>query len=156
MASANFWVGIGNLCRDPELRYTANDRAVGKIIVAVNRKFTHHGQEREETSYIECELWGKVAESVGKMLGKGSPVYIEGRLKTDRWEKNGETHSKLIVVAHRCQFLGKPRNRGRTDEGEAHPGEQRHSAHEEPDFGVDPNDNLQGLEDQGVKDECPF
>ena len=154
MPSANIWIGIGNLTRDPELRQTKNGKSVGTIIVAVNRSFTSDGRDREETCYVDCELWGKLAETANAYLAKGSPVYVEGRLRTDRWEKNGETHSKLRCVAHRVQFLGRPRHQSDDEDAAATPYEHRLPPDEEPDFPVDPQDNLPGVSDgQG---DCPF
>lgn len=108
MASYNRVILMGNLTRDPELRYTAGQTAVSDVGLAVNdRRKGNDGQWIEETTFVEVTLWGRTAEVAGEYLSKGSPVLIEGRLKLDTWEnKEGEKRSKLHVVCERMQMLG--------------------------------------------------
>ena len=97
---------MGNLTRDVELRHTAGNQPVGNFGIAVNRRYTTgEGEKREEVTFVDCEAWGKTAETMSKYLAKGRPVFIEGRLKLDQWEKEGQKHSKLKVVVEGFQFI---------------------------------------------------
>lgn len=107
MASYNRVVLVGNLTRDPELRFTPGNTAVSEIGLAVNdRRKSASGEWVEETTFVDVTLWGRTAEVANEYLSKGSSVLIEGRLKLDTWEKEGKKHSKLRVVAERMQMLG--------------------------------------------------
>ena len=107
MASFNRVILLGNVTRDPELRYIANGTAVTDIGLAVNdRRKTATGEWVEETTFIDVTLWGRTAEVAGEYVTKGSPLLIEGRLKLDTWEKDGKKNSKLRVVGERMQLLG--------------------------------------------------
>jgi len=107
MASYNRVVLVGNLTRDPELRYIPSGTAVADIGLAVNdRRKNQNGEWVEETQFIDVTLWARTAEVAGEYLSKGSSVLIEGRLKYDTWEKDGQKHSKLRVVGERMQMLG--------------------------------------------------
>jgi single-strand DNA-binding protein len=107
MASYNRVILLGNLTRDPDLRYVANNMAVTDIGLAVNdRRKNANGEWIEETTFVDVTLWGRTAEVASEYLGKGSPVLIEGRLKLDTWEKDGQKRSKLRVVGERMQMLG--------------------------------------------------
>jgi single-strand DNA-binding protein len=99
---------IGNLTRDPDLKYTPGNQAVCEIGLAVNRKYrTKEGEDREETTFVDCEAWGKQAEVLKQYMTKGKPLFIEGRLKLDTWEdKDGGKRSKMRVVIENFQFLG--------------------------------------------------
>lgn len=98
---------MGNLTRDVELRHTSGNQAVANIGIAVNRRFrTSDGENREETTFVDCEAWGRTAETMAKYLSKGRPVFIEGRLKLDSWQdKEGNNRSKLRVVVETFQFI---------------------------------------------------
>lgn len=106
MASFNRVVLVGNITRDPELRYIPSGTAVSDITLAVNDRVKRNDQWVEETTFVDVTLWGRTAEVANEYLSKGSPVLIEGRLKLDRWEKDGQKHSKLRVVGERMQMLG--------------------------------------------------
>ena len=109
MASLNKVFLIGNLTRDPELRYTPNGKAVVNFGIAVNRRFTDSsGEKREETCFVRVVVFGKQAESCNQYLTKGRLVFVEGRLQYRSWETNGEKRSSLDVIAERVQFLGVP------------------------------------------------
>jgi single-strand DNA-binding protein len=97
---------VGNLTRDPELRYIPSGTAVSDIGLAVNDRIKRGDQWVEEATFVDITLWGRTAEIANEYLSKGSPVLIEGRLKLDRWEKDGQKHSKLKVVGDRLQMLG--------------------------------------------------
>ncbi|MEN6407697.1 MAG: single-stranded DNA-binding protein [Thermoguttaceae bacterium] len=107
MASFNRVILVGNLTRDPELRYLASGTAVTDIGLAVNdRRKNANGEWIDETTFVDVTLWGRTAEVVSEYLSKGSPVLIEGRLKLDSWEtQDGQKRSKLKVVGERMQML---------------------------------------------------
>lgn len=99
---------MGNLTRDPELRHTQSNMAVATIGLAVNRRWRDQGgEQREETTFVDCEAWGKTAETMCQYLAKGRPVFIEGRLRLDTWQDkaSGENRSKLKVVVENFQFV---------------------------------------------------
>lgn len=107
MANFNKVILMGNLTKDPEVRYVPSGTAVGDLTIAVNRKYkSSSGDEQEETCFVNITVWGRQAETCGEYLRKGRPILVEGRLKQDRWEKDGQKHSRLGVVAERVQFLG--------------------------------------------------
>ncbi len=107
MASYNRVVLVGNLTRDPELRYIPSGTAVTEVGLAVNdRRKNASGEWIDETTFVDITLWGRQAEIASEYLNKGSSVLIEGRLKLDTWEKDGKKNSKLRVVGERMQMLG--------------------------------------------------
>ncbi|MGC1479491.1 MAG: single-stranded DNA-binding protein [Chthoniobacterales bacterium] len=108
MANVNKVILIGNLTRDIELKYTPKGTAVAEVGLAVNRNYTVEGDKREETTFVDVELWGRMAELAGQYLAKGRQVYFEGRLKQDTWEDktSGAKRSKLKMVAENMQFIG--------------------------------------------------
>ena len=109
MASLNQVFLVGNLVRDPELRYTPGGDAVANLRIAANRVYnTREGEKKEETCFVTVVVWRKQAEVCGEYLSKGSPVLVEGRLQSRSWETSeGEKRSTLEVVARRVQFLGR-------------------------------------------------
>src|SRR5271170_6595373 len=112
MASYNKVLLMGNLTRDPEVKYTPKGTALANLGLAVNRVYTTEGgEQKEEVTFIDIEVWGRQAETAGQYLSKGRPVFVEGRLKLDSWEdkESGQKRNKLKVVAERVQFLGSPR-----------------------------------------------
>ncbi len=115
MASFNKVILLGNLTRDPEVRYTPKGTAVTELGMAVNRVYTaENGEKREETTFVDVTLWGRTAEIAGEYLKKGRPVFIEGRLQLDTWDdkQSGQKRSKLKVVGEGLQLLGAPRGAG--------------------------------------------
>ena len=111
MASYNKVMLIGNLTRDPEVRYTPKGSAVCDIGLAVNRVYSSEsGEKVEEVTFVDVVLWGKTAELAGKYLHKGRPVFIEGRLQMDSWEdkQTGQKRTRMRVVGEQMQFLGSP------------------------------------------------
>ena len=109
MANLNKVLLMGNLTRDPEVRYTPKGTAVTELGIAVNRIYTgENGEKREEVTFVDVTVWGRTAENVGEYLRKGRPVFIEGRLQLDSWEdkQSGQKRNKLKVVADNVQFLG--------------------------------------------------
>ena len=115
MASFNKVILLGNLTRDPEVRYTPKGSAVCDLGVAVNRVYTlDNGEKREEVTYVDVTLWARLAEIAGEYLKKGRPVFIEGRLQLDTWDdkQSGQKRSKLRVIGETMQLLGSPGGRG--------------------------------------------
>lgn len=110
MASLNKVMLIGNVTRDPELKYTPKGSAVTDLGLAVNRSYTNQatGEKVEETTFVDVELWGRLAEIAGEYAKKGRPVFIEGRLRMDSWEdkQSGQKRSRLKVTAEGLQLLG--------------------------------------------------
>jgi len=109
MASFNKVILMGNLTRDPELRYTPKGTAVAKLGLAVNRSWRNaEGQQQDETTFVDVDAFGKQAETLGQYMQKGRPILIEGRLKLDQWEdKNtGQNRSKLGVILEKFSFVG--------------------------------------------------
>jgi single-strand DNA-binding protein len=109
MSSYNKVMLMGNLTRDPEVRYTPKGSAVCDIGLAVNRNYsTDSGEKREEVTFVDVTLWGRVAEIAGEYLKKGRPVFIEGRLQLDSWDdkQSGQKRSKLKVVGETMQLIG--------------------------------------------------
>jgi single-strand DNA-binding protein len=110
MASYNRVLLMGNLTRNPEIRYTPSGTAVADIGLAINESFKNKaGEMVEQTCFVDVVVWGRQAETSAEYLQKGSPVFVEGRLQLDQWENDkGEKRSKLRVRADRVQFLGTP------------------------------------------------
>ena len=107
MASYNRVILVGNLTRDIELKYTPGGTAVTDIGMAVNdRRKSATGEWVDETTFVDVTLWGRTAEVASEYLSKGSPILVEGRLKLDTWETEGQKRSKLRVVCDRMQMLG--------------------------------------------------
>lgn len=110
MASYNKVLLMGNLTKDPELRYTPQGTAVANLRMAVNRKYKNKDQElKEEVCFITAVVWNKQAETCNQYLHKGSSVFVEGRLQSRSWEDNtGAKRSVIEVRAERVQFMGAP------------------------------------------------
>jgi single-strand DNA-binding protein len=123
MASFNRVVLVGNLTRDPELKYIANGTAVTELGLAINDKRKQGDEWIEETTFVDVTLWGKQAETASEYLNKGASVLVEGRLKLDTWEKDGKKNSKLRVVGERMQMLG-----GKSERTEPKPAAEKRRA----------------------------
>jgi single-strand DNA-binding protein len=125
MASFNKVILLGNLTRDPEVRYTPKGSAVCDLGIAVNRQYTlDSGEKREEVTYVDVVLWSRLAEIAGEYLKKGRPVFIEGRLQLDQWDdkQSGQKRSKLRVIGETMQLLGsRPAGTGTSEGGESRP-----------------------------------
>jgi single-strand DNA-binding protein len=132
MANLNRVFLMGNLTRDPELRYTPSGTAVAQFGVATNRRWKdkQSGEMREEVTFVDVEVWGKQAELAGQYLAKGRPVFIEGRLRLDQWDdrNTGQKRSRLKVVGERFQFLGARGEGGRGPGGPGGPSGQAGAA----------------------------
>jgi len=152
MASLNKVFLMGNLTKDPELRYTPSGTAVADLRLAVNDSYTdREGKQVERTLFIDVVVWQRQAETASEYLSKGRAVLVEGRLQMDEWEnQQGEKRSKIRVVAQRVQFLGSPRGEG----GGAPPAAQPAGAGRAAP-GSRPPDEVPGPEDVG-EDDIPF
>src|SRR5262252_6545775 len=151
MASFNKVILLGNLTRDPEVRYTPKGSAVCDLGLAVNRQYTlDSGEKREEVTYVDVVLWARLAEIAGQYLKKGRPVFIEGRLQLDTWDdkQTGQKRSRMRVVAENLQLLG---SRGESEGGPTGPAPARRPATSatpsppasqprDPDLDVEPDD----------------
>ena len=117
--SVNCFHGGGNVTRDPQVRFLANEKAVASFGIAINRKYKAGDETKEEVCFIDCEAWGRTGELCGQYLTKGSPVYVQGRLKQEQWEdkKDGSKRSKIVLVIDNVQFLGQKGERQAPAEG---------------------------------------
>ena len=123
MANFNKVILVGNLTRDPELRYTPKGMAIAKVGLAINRNWTSEsGEKKEEVTFVDVDIFGRTAENVAQYMKKGRPILVEGRLRLDQWDdkQTGQKRSRLGVVAETVQFLGSPTGGG-GDGGEAAP-----------------------------------
>ncbi len=107
--NTNIVLLAGNMTADIEVKFMPNGNAVGQFNLAVNRKYkTQEGELKEEVSFIKITTFGKTAENIQQFCAKGSPIFVEGRLKQERWEtSDGSKRDRTVVVADRVQFLGK-------------------------------------------------
>jgi single-strand DNA-binding protein len=142
MANLNRVMLIGNLVRDPELRYTPKGTALAEISVAVNRVYKgEDGTRQEETTFIDCTLWSRLAEIAGQYLKKGRLVFLDGRLQLDSWEdrQTGQKRSRMRVVAENLQLLGSRQESEAASPGTARPAGTTVSRFEPKDipFGCD-------------------
>ena len=114
MASFNKIILMGNLTRDPELRYTPKGTAVAKLGLAVNRTWkTETGETKEDVLFIDVEAFSRQAETIGQYLKKGSPILVEGRLRMDTWDdkQTNQKRTKILVTAENVRFLGSGQSR---------------------------------------------
>jgi single-strand DNA-binding protein len=155
MASLNKVLLMGNLTRDPELRYIPNGSAVASFTVACNRTYKlPSGEKKEEVSFIRVVVWGKTAENCSEYLKKGSGVFVEGRLQSRSWEaQDGTKRSMTEVVALNVQFLGRSGG-GRQDSGESYAGQ----ASKEPldEISLDMPMEAASGKPEGDEDVVPF
>ncbi|OHB84854.1 MAG: single-stranded DNA-binding protein [Planctomycetes bacterium RIFCSPHIGHO2_02_FULL_38_41] len=124
MASLNKVFLMGNLTRDPELRYTSTGLAVASFGIAINRAWTAKtGEQKEDVCYVDVSIFGRRAEIVGEYFNKGNPIFIEGRLQFNQWEtKDGQKRSTLRVVADNFQFIGATSKRQQETTGDSSKG----------------------------------
>jgi len=117
MVTFNRVIIAGNLVRDPEIRYLPSGLSVTSFAVAVNSRYKQNNELKEEVSYFDIVVFGKMGENCAEYLSKGRPVLVEGRLRQRRWEAEGVKKSKIEVVADNVQFLGSPRGAGGAEGG---------------------------------------
>ena len=147
MANFNKVLLIGNLTKDPELRYTPQGTAVANLRLAINRRFRNRNQEmKEDTCFVTVVVWDKQAESSNQYLHKGSPIFVEGNLQSRSWEdSSGQKRSVIEVRAERVQFLGGsgPRATAETFTESTH-----NEPHNEPEVETTETAWLEGSEDK--------
>jgi single-strand DNA-binding protein len=146
-ASFNKVFLLGNLTRDPEVRYTPKGSAVADLGIAVNRVYTlDSGEKREEVTFVDVTLWSRLAEIAGEYLKKGRPVFIEGRLQLDSWDdkQTGQKRSRLRVIGETMQLLGSRQGGGGAPEEDSRP-PSKPAAAPNPSASAEPDD-----------DEIPF
>jgi len=150
MANFNKVFLMGNLTRDPELRYSSKGTAIAKIGLAVNRVWrTETGEQKEEVTFIDVDAFGRQAETIGQYLKKGRPIFVEGRLRLDTWDdkQSGQKRSKLGVVLENFQFLG-------SAQGQQTPGREGSAAEaSRPKVSENPS---AGAEEAPSEDDVPF
>ena len=151
MASLNKALLIGNLTRDPELRYIPSGSAVASFTLAMNRTYKlQTGEKKEETSFVRVVVWGRMAEICGEYLKKGRPVFVEGRLQSRSWDgPDGQKRNTLEVIATTVQFLGAPGGKGPDREM---PGTGAGPKEEIPEIQLDETSEAIGKSDE----ETPF
>ncbi len=124
MASFNKVILLGNLTRDPELRTLPSGSQVAMFSMAMNRKFkTQQGELKEEACFVDVEIFGKQAETCGKYVHRGDMLLVEGRLKQDTWEKDGQKRSKLKVIGVSIQLMPKSAGKGQASGDEIQDGD---------------------------------
>jgi single-strand DNA-binding protein len=157
MADINHVVLVGRLTRDAELKYTANGQAVCKFSVAINRRRKNGDQWVDEANFFDIVLWGRSGESLNQYLVKGKMVGVDGELRQDRWEQDGQNRSKVEIVANNIQLLGggaggASPGGGGTGGGNGSYGERRGDAYgERPARDAPPQAG-----DDGFTDDIPF
>jgi single-strand DNA-binding protein len=172
MASYNKVILMGNLTRDPQLKYLPSQTAVAEFGIAMNRKFrTATGEDREEVTFVDCAAFGKTGELINQYFQKGKPIFIEGRIKYDSWEdkQGGGKRSKISVVIENFQFVGgrdggAPGGGGPPSEGGEAPRQSRPPAGRPPQGGrpsqpppqSTPAEAPYGEEQHYKEDDIPF
>ena len=154
MASFNKVILLGNLTRDPEVRYTPKGSAVCDLGIAVNRAYTtDSGERREEVTFVDVVLWARLAEIAGEYLKKGRPVFIEGRLQMDTWDdkQTGQKRSRLRVVAENLQFLDSRRDAEGSASASSSPAQRRPTPSPPP-----PRDKPHDPDLDAEPDDIPF
>jgi len=158
MASLNKVFLMGNLTRDPELRYTPNGSPVCEFGLAVNRTYTTSaGEQREDTCFVDVTMWGRRGVVISEYFTKGRPIFIEGRLTYDSWETADGRRSRLTVTAENFEFIG-GRGGGSSDRGESGQGGGRGAARRQPEQRTSPPPS-EPPADEGfdvADDEIPF
>jgi len=148
MADFNKVFLMGNLTRDPQLRYTPSQMAVCDFGLAINRKWkAADGQMKEEVCFVDCTAWARTAENISKYLKKGRPLFVEGRLTFQTWDgKDGQKRSKLFVTVEWSQFIGG----GKGGQGAGAPGRAAPAQAEGA-----PGPNLKRQEQSGAENQAP-
>lgn len=118
MANFNKVILMGNLTRDVEMRTTQGGMQIAKLGMAINRKWSQNGEQKESTCFVDLTAFGRQAEVLSQYVGKGSPLFVEGRLEYSTWEgQDGQKKNKLEVVIDNFQFVGAPRSAGEGGSG---------------------------------------
>lgn len=131
MRDINVVVLVGRLTRDSELKYTKSGQPIARFSLAVNRSVKRGEAWEDEASFIDVDFWGKGAESVNRYLIKGQQIAVEGELRQDRWEQDGQTRSKIVVVANNVRLMGSgPSGQGGAPYGRSSQGTAREGGQE--------------------------
>lgn len=157
MASLNKVLLIGNLTRDPELRYIPSGSAVATFTIGVNRVYTTPaGEKKEQASFIRIVVWGRRAEVCGEYLSKGSPVFVEGRMQSRDWQtQDGQKRNTVEVVADNIQFLRSGDKKGPASAGKSAPAaEELGTIDLNDEVAVPPTES--GRANGGADEEVPF
>lgn len=154
MASFNRVILIGNLTRDPELRYIPSGTAVSELGLAVNERVKKGDQWVDEANFFDVTLWGRTAEIANEYLSKGSSVLIEGRLKYETWEKDGQKRNKVKIIGEKMQMLGGREGGGGGGGGGRASAPQRQHASSSSASGYD--DDYSSGPSMPPDDEIPF
>ncbi|MDR3168131.1 MAG: single-stranded DNA-binding protein [Treponema sp.] len=156
MADLNHVVLIGRLTRDAELKYTANGQAVCKFSIAVNRRKKSGDQWVDEANFFDIVVWGRQGESLNQYLVKGKMVGVDGELRQDRWEQDGQNRSKVEIVANNLQLLGGNPGAPASSFGQQGGTYQEHRG-DSADRGAVPRESPHdGGTDDGFADDIPF
>ena len=147
MADINHVVLVGRLTRDAELKYTAGGQAVCKFSVAVNRRRKNGEQWEDEANYFDVVLWGRQGEALNQYLLKGKTVGVDGELRQDRWQQDGQSRSKVEIIANNIMLLGGNPGAGGQGGGNQAPGPQASNSHGE---------NTAPPQDDHFTDDIPF
>jgi len=146
MADLNHAVLIGRLTRDAELKYTSGGQAVCKFSIAVNRRKKNGDQWEDEANFFDIVVWGRQGESLHQYLVKGKMVGIDGELRQDRWQQDGQNRSKIEIIANNLQLLGGGSSSGEKQSFQSAPGGE--SSSEAPSYS--------SSKDDGFADDIPF
>jgi len=170
-SSYNKVILMGNLTRDPQLKYLPSQTAVAEFGLAMNRKFkSASGEDREEVTFVDCAAFGRTGEVINQYFQKGKPIFIEGRLKYDQWEdkQGGGKRSKMSVVVENFQFVGGKDGGGGSGGGggESEPSQSRpparppqgraNTGQQSPPPQAPPADQPFGEEQHYKEDDIPF
>ena len=128
MANLNRVMLIGRLTRDPETRHTPSGQTVTTFGLAINRTYRRKDSDEqvEETTFVDCEAWGKGGETFARYMKKGRQAYVEGRLKLDSWEKDGQKRSKVVVIAENLKLIGGKGGGGGSQQDDGGASERQH------------------------------
>jgi single-strand DNA-binding protein len=157
MADLNHVVLIGRLTRDAELKYTAGGQAVCKFSIAVNRRRKNGDQWEDEANFFDIVVWGRQGESLNQYLVKGKMVGIDGELRQDRWQQDGQNRSKVEIVANYLQLLGGgPGGGSGGSYGGGSAPERQHQGHGPTPADSGASLDARGAADDGFADDIPF
>ena len=154
MADLNHVVLIGRLTRDAELKYTSNGQAVSKFSIAVNRRKKNGDQWEDEANFFDIVLWGKQGESLQNYLVKGKMIGVDGELRQDRWQQDGQNRSKIEIIANYVQLLGGGASSGSNDRAPSMAGDRQN--YQNNSQGQSSQGQSYTPKDDGFTDDIPF
>ena len=154
MADLNHVLLIGRLTRDAELKYTPNGLAVANISLATNRRRKNGDQWVEEVSYFDVNLFGKTAEALKQYLTKGKQVAVNGELRQDRWEQDGQSRSRVVINANNVQLLGGNSSTSSNSNNYQQKPSQKKANNSNNSYSM--NDYNTGYDSENFSDDIPF